>query len=248
MAYTMDAFLCSGCSDNKMTPAFLHEFLQSRCDQPIYLKINDNRSTMCSIRWESDKIKVSLNRIFLDAPKRIIQALSKTIKKREEEIPPVVKAFIHRRLIKLDYSGQLDSSVLDYRGHVYNLKNLYDDINREYFNGKLKLKITWFGVDFKQDRAQFIFGLYYDALKLIKINRVMDTVKFPEYVVRFVIYHEMLHFVSPTYVDDIGIHRTHNTEFKLLEKQFKDFARAKLWIRRHRSDLFDDFDLELRHA
>lgn len=239
MAYIMGASLCSVFFEKILTPAQLQEFLQSYCDLPLYLKLNENRSTMCSIRWESKRTKISLNRIFLVAPKKVIHALAKAIEEQDGTIPAIVKAFINQQLQNLDYSKQLDPNLLEHQGHVYNLKNLYDSVNQEYFGGGLELKITWFNSNFKQNKSQFTFGLYYDALKLIKINRVMDAKKFPEYVIRYVIYHEMLHYVSPTYVDQAGVHRAHNKEFKHLEKQFKEFSLAKRWIEKHRLDLFD---------
>lgn len=246
MAYTMAASLCSVFFEEKLTPAQLQDFLQSYCDQPLYLKLNENRSTMCSIRWESNEIKISLNRIFLAAPKNVIHALAKAIEKKNASIPTIVKAFIHKQLVKLDYSAGLDPSQLEHQGQVYNLKELYDSVNQEYFDGKLELKITWFSSEFKQNKSRFTFGLYFDALKLIKINRVMDTKKFPKYVIRYVIYHEMLHFVSPTYVDKAGIHRAHNKKFKHLEMQFKEYTRAKLWIQKHQGALFSsNFHLDL---
>lgn len=235
----MAASLCSGIFDNKMTPEELQELLQSYCNQPLYLKLNENRSVMCSIKWETHRTKVSLHRIFLTASKKVIQALGKALKKEGSAIPAVVNMFIHEELKNLNYSEQINPDQLDFCGEVYNIKELYDGINQEYFCGKLDLSITWFSSEFKQNKSQINLGFYYDALRLVKINRIMDSRKFPDYVVRYVIYHEMLHCVAPAYIDSAGIQRTHNPEFKQLEMQFKDYSRAKLWVKKNRASLFE---------
>lgn len=240
MAFTMAASLCSVCFNKKFTPAQLQELLQSHCNRPLQLKLNENRSTMCSIRWEPSGAKISLNRIFLAAPKKVIYALAKAIEERDLTIPACVKSFIYQQLKDVDYSEQLDLSRLEHQGRVYNLKTLYESVNRDYFDDKVELAITWFNPPLKKNKSQINLGLYFDTLKLIKINRMMDVEKFPEYVVKFVIYHEMLHFVSPAYVDEAGIQRAHNKDFKNLEMQFKEFSQAKQWIQKHQLDLFDD--------
>ncbi|MGZ3733036.1 MAG: hypothetical protein ACXU9U_04800, partial [Parachlamydiaceae bacterium] len=67
---------------------------------------------------------------------------------------------------------------------------------------------------------------------------IMDSPSFPEYVVSFVIYHEMLHHVCPPYIDENGIQRIHNEDFKYYEMQFKEFKRAKNWVEKHRLSFF----------
>ncbi len=105
---------------------------------------------------------------------------------------------------KLDYSHELDLSKLQTLGKVHDLKAIYDDLNKDYFDNALKLHITWFGKTQSSKRSRIVFGLYYDPLKLIKINRLLDQTLFPDYVVSYVIYHEMLHYVCPAYVDEKG--------------------------------------------
>ena len=68
----------------------------------LKLRINDNRSTMLSVKWEPDGAKVSLHRIFLDAPRNVMDALACYLKREDRIIAPTVKAFIEDRLKKLD--------------------------------------------------------------------------------------------------------------------------------------------------
>ena len=54
----------------------LQNKIQNHSGRKLKLKINDNRSTMLSVRWEPDCTKVSLHRIFLQAPRNVMDELS----------------------------------------------------------------------------------------------------------------------------------------------------------------------------
>ena len=211
--------------------------LENTAGVKLQLKINDNRSTMLSVRWGSDYTKVSLHRMFLEAPENIMQALACYIRQEHKNIHPKVKAFIEDGLKQLDYSHELDHTKLHVQGNIYNLKEIYDNLNQEYFNGKLRLFITWFG-NGRRSRSRMTFGLYHDPLKLIKINRLLDSPSIPDYLVSYVIYHEMLHNVCPSYIDEKGLNRVHSKEFKEREEKFQYFDLAQNWIKEHQSFLF----------
>lgn len=212
--------------------------LENSAGMKLQLRINDNRSTMLSVKWEPDFAKVSLHRMFLLAPQNVMQALACYLNGEHKNIAPSIKAYIEDNLHKLDYSHELDLTKLETRGKFHNLQLIYAKLNREYFNQSLDLHITWFGKSKKKARNQIIFGLYHDPLKLIKINRLMDQKHFPDYLIAYVVYHEMLHFVCPAYVDANGQKHIHSKEFKEREQKFQFYHLAKQWIRNNQSFLF----------
>lgn len=214
----------------------LQRQLQSRCSENLKLLITDNHSTMVNVRWKPECTTVSLHRMFLDAPTPVMEALASSIAKKQKVVSPKVKAFIQAGLQTLNYSDRI--AELDHQGEVYNLKEIYDEINQQYFDESVDLKITWFGKPRQRHRSRVTFGLYHDPLRLIKVHRLMDSPKFPEYVLSFIIYHEMLHHVCPAYVDEQGVHRIHHPEFKKREKQFKGFAQATAWIKANKASFF----------
>jgi hypothetical protein len=69
----------------------------------------------------------------------------------------------------------------------------------------------------------------------------MDSPSFPDYVVDFVVYHEMLHHVCPSYYDKKGYHHIHSKEFKEKEQEFKHFNLASDWIKRNQNNFFTYF-------
>lgn len=243
----LDVFLWSDfynmfTQDYKQALSFQKQ-LENQSGMKLDLKINDNRSTMLSVKWEPDCTKVSLHRMFLHAPRNVMQALACYLKGEHKSIAPSIKAYIESNLHKLDYSSQLDVQKLQTKGRVYNLKKIYDDLNHEYFNDELKLHITWFRQMRRGRRSRITFGLYHDPLKLIKINVFLDDDYFPKYFVEFVIYHEMLHYACPTYVDAKGVKHVHSKEFKEREKEFKHYNLAQAWLREHQDELFASDDI-----
>ncbi len=222
-----------------MTFSFLQEQLQQASGKKLQLTINDNRSTMVSVKWEPDCTKVSLHRMFLSAPKNVMESLACYIDENQKFMAPPVKAFISEKRKSLDYSHSIPYSSLHHQGDVYNLSEIYDALNREYFNNSLDLKITWFGKRKNNNKNRITFGLYCDTMKLIKVSRLMDDRTFPDYVVSFVIYHEMLHHTCPPFINEKGLQSVHNREFKNRESQFKDFKKAKAWFKINQNDLFD---------
>ena len=156
---------------------------------------------------------------------------------RAGNISPIVKEFIEDGIKNLDYSHELDASKLSTNGHVYNLQKTLDTLNREYFDQKLNLCITWFGKPSVRSRNRLTFGLYHDPLRLIKINRLLDSPSFPSYLIDYVVYHEMLHHVCPSYYEN-GVHKVHTREFKERELEFKHYNLAQNWLEEHTEYLF----------
>lgn len=212
--------------------------LESFSGKKIKVKINDNHSTMLSVRWGADCTRVSLHRMFLQAPKNVMDELACYIKQGTKIIPAPVRFFIEDNMKNLDYSHSIKQELLCSQGTVYNLKKIYNALNQEYFDNKLNLSITWFGKHNKRGRSRITFGLYQDPLKLIKIHRVLDSPTIPEYLVQYVVYHEMVHHVCPSYRDENDIHRIHSKEFKRKEEQFSHYQLAQQWIKQNQQYLF----------
>ncbi len=212
--------------------------LENRAGIKLDLKINDNRSTMLSVKWGVKSAQVSLHRMFLDAPKNIMDSLACYLRKEEKVISPSIRVFIEQNLKKIDYSHQLKASSLYTQGNVYNLQEIYDALNRQYFGNQLKLGITWFGKVAQRRKSRVTFGLYCSVLKLIKINRLLDTPSLPEYVISYIMYHEMLHHVCPSYSGENGHYYVHTKEFKAREKLYHHYALAQRWIKDNNKSFF----------
>ncbi len=99
-------------TNNTIEALTFQEQLENSAGMKLHLKINDNRSTMLSVKWEPDCTKVSLHRMFLQAPQNVMQALACYLRGEHKNISPSIKAYIEDNLQKLDYSYQRDLSNL----------------------------------------------------------------------------------------------------------------------------------------
>ncbi len=206
----------------------------------LKLRINDNRSTMLSVRWNPDHTLVSLHRMFLEAPQNVMEELACYLAKPKKGLSAAVKAFIENGSQRLDYSSELDITRLETSGQVHDLRALYDEVNQSYFDGQLDLKITWAGPHRPRNRSRVGLGRYYNTLKLIRIHRVLDQKAVPSYVVAFIIFHEILHHVHPPIVLSNGRNQVHHEEFHKHEVLFDDFKRAQEWLHEQRALFFVD--------
>jgi hypothetical protein len=123
------------------------------------------------------------------------------------------------------------------RGSHHDLGPLFARLNREYFGDALQEpRLGW---SRRAWRAQL--GCFDPSLKQIVINRQLDHPRVPEYVVAYVLYHEMLHQKHP--MRFVRCRReSHSTRFRNEEKRFTHYARAERFLARfypHRISLTD---------
>jgi len=105
---------------------------------------------------------------------------------------------------------------------VYCLSLLFDQINEEYFAGTIaKPLIAW------TSRANYRrLGSYNFSLNVILISRILNDRRVPEFAVKFVLYHEMLH-IYHGYKTVNGCHYAHTPEFRRDEQKFEQYAEAE---------------------
>ncbi len=61
------------------------------------------------------------------------------------------------------------------------------------------------------------------------VSKSLDDEKIPQFVVEFIVFHEMLHIFHPTEQRG-GRHYNHTPQFRRDEKKFKYFHEAENWI------------------
>jgi hypothetical protein len=113
------------------------------------------------------------------------------------------------------------------RGSCHDLAPLYDQLNLRYFQNKLERpRLGWSG---RAWRTQL--GCFDPALRQIVINRGLDRKDVPEYVISYVLYHEMLHQKHPMRYSRCRL-ESHSAEFRREETRFPHFERARRFLER----------------
>ena len=123
-------------------------------------------------------------------------------------------------------------------GEHYNLKEIYDRVNAEYFENQIDVPIKWFGNKEAKPKTKITLGSYHLHKKEIKINRVLDQSHVPDYFISFIVYHEMLHHVFPPLKKKNIKRRIHHPEFVQMEKQFEHYDQVKQFRQTIKKDWF----------
>jgi len=120
------------------------------------------------------------------------------------------------------------------QGKVFDLQEIYRQVNDEYFDAKLNLSITWSGHPGRGAQYKRRLGSFDPKARLIKIHRLLDNASIPGYFINFIVYHEMLHCAYPPKKGKKGRRLIHHAVFKKHEKQFREYHLAQEWIKNNR--------------
>ncbi|NGX61073.1 MAG: hypothetical protein K940chlam9_00553 [Chlamydiae bacterium] len=225
-----------------MTFLTFREKLEEKSALHLDLKVNKNRRTVLRVlekrgRW----VRLSAHKMFLDAPDEVIEAISAYIRGSYRKNSPhdkVLKRYIHDQSENHDAPDQVDPRGVVLDGRVYNLAELYDEVNNTYFGGKLSLSYTWYGEHGRNNRRQVTFGQYVGRMQLVKMHRILDDPFFPRVFVSFVLYHEMVHSVVLPTIDVYGRTRFHGSEFREKEREFAQYEEARAWEKQNKHHFF----------
>lgn len=111
------------------------------------------------------------------------------------------------------------------RGDVYDLDEIFDDVNSRYFGGSIKKPtLTW-----SARKTYRILGHHDATHDHVAISRSLDGRDVPRFVVEYVLFHEMLHIAHPTQHVN-GRRHNHTPAFKRDEQKFRHYERAERWI------------------
>ena len=205
---------------------YLKNYFQKEVKKPVLLTLTDNSTSMISVREKQGGISVRLHRIFLKADNEVLDEVVSFIKKKRGKTP-VIKEFIrqHKSFLK---ERKPRTITLNPNGKLYNLTDIFNSLNSEYFNNSLSVLITWGKRSPRYAVKRRTLGNYQKKTNTIRINPILDSRKVPRYVIEFIVYHEMLHAVIDTVLKN-GRRSIHSKEFKNRERKYKNYHKAIEW-------------------
>ncbi len=214
----------------------LHARLKTLTGMVLDLTVTDNRRSLMVVKHtpQPGGAKVRLHHMFLDAPEDLLKAVAHWIKHpRSGRNDPLFRAFFaeHMALVRPPRKTPL---ALEALGLHHDLRRLFDEENARWFDGRITARIGW-GLPAvtvrRRVRSRTIrFGSHDGARNLIRIHAVLDNAYVPEWVVRSVVHHEMLHAFLGVGEGPTGRRRVHPPEFRRLERAHPDYARAAAWL------------------
>jgi hypothetical protein len=188
-----------------------------------------NLSGLYRSRWLGNNINLIVSEGFINANDDVLTALVKiSLQGKSQEDTRIIREYASLdeysdTLLELDLITE--TATEDGKGKYYNLDQLFDKINCEYFAAKLtKPRLMW-----SQFQTYRKFGHYEPARNRIVISLTLDEIAIPELVVEFVLYHELLHkYHGEKWVN--GRRMVHTPDFRHDESKFKFYDEAEAWL------------------
>jgi len=211
----------------------LREYLEKMTGKSVSLTLTDNSTSMLSIRTKSNSVSVRMHWMFLNADNEIIREIAKFIKTRKGRIP-LIRKFIseNRTCLKKREIYSIQPRIRT-QGRFYNLREIFDSLNNNYFGGGITASISWGKQNSRKAVRKRTLGSYCGHTNTIRINPVLDRKNVPHYFIEYVIYHEMLHS-AVTGEKKNGRKSVHTSEFRKRERLFKEYDKAISWEKSNR--------------
>jgi hypothetical protein len=107
-------------------------------------------------------------------------------------------------------------------GETYDLEEIFEELNFKYFHGLMaRPQLGW-----SPTRSRTTLGHYDPSHNVIVISRLLDSRKAPRLIVKFIMFHEMLHLKYPA--EHKAVRRcVHTKAFKGAEMAFEGYQEAK---------------------
>ncbi|MBI4465049.1 MAG: M48 family metallopeptidase [Acidobacteria bacterium] len=184
------------------------------------------------IRLREGRLLVGLSDLLEGAPRSVLEAIAFILiaKLYRKPIPRRYQAryrqFLNRRSVRHRVHAIRQSRgrkwVGTAQGSHFNLEAMFEDLNRKYFEGQLERpRLSW-----SRTTARTALGHFDPVHKAIIISKIFDRSEMPQFLLEYILYHEMLHLKYPI------IHRQarrcfHSPQFREEERRYPHFLQAK---------------------
>ncbi len=188
-----------------------------------------------TIRLREDTARVRLSDALGRAPREVVEAVAAILLSRlYRRRPPADLLEVYRRFSysrstrrRLLLLRQRRARKVEHRpaGKHHDLSPLFEQLNQRYFDNSLvQPRLGWSS---RVWRTQL--GCFDPALNQVVMNRQLDQQEVPEFVVAYVLYHEMLHLKHPTRFARCR-RESHSSQFRREEKRFEQYHRAMRFL------------------
>jgi len=188
--------------------------------------MTDNSSTMLSFRKSGTKVSLRLHKIFFHADHEVLHEVALFIMDKKKKTP-LIRNFISQNKCKIKEPSVRKVNLVS-NGTYYDLKKIFNSLNKQYFNETINTSITWGRRRKSTEVRKVTLGSYNRDNNMIRINPLLDKISVPLFFVEFIVYHEMLH-ADMGIGEKAGRRVIHSPEFRKREKLFKYYHKAMAW-------------------
>ncbi|GIU78618.1 MAG: hypothetical protein KatS3mg005_1856 [Bryobacteraceae bacterium] len=196
-------------------------------------------ATMGKLRMTKAGIEVRLSELMAAAPATVREALAWILLSRLfRQAPPEhwvrhYRQYLHRKEVRHTHqmlrAARSRKKHCGPKGRTYDLEAMFEKLRDRYFGPLMaKPELGWSG-----RLSRTLLGHYDHAHHAIVLSSWLDRADVPEYVVEYVLYHEMLHLKHPV-EHSRGRRTVHSKAFREEERRYERLAEAKAWLKASR--------------
>ena len=218
-----------------MTPTDWESLLAARLEQPVRVRYGRSRTQPVHAAYQPDGVRVRLHAFFGGAPPDVADALAQWLKvgRRARRACQRLDGWIDAQLETLP-AAQPRPIPLDPHGRHHDLAALEApllacEFQLDFIAARPPPGVTWGRRGRSQARCSLMLGSYTPEQHVVRLHPVLDQRSVPEWFVRFVLFHEILHAALP----DDG----HGPNFTAREREYPEYDRAVAWQHKHLSRL-----------
>jgi predicted metal-dependent hydrolase len=204
--------------------------LQARLSRRVELEYSRARTAPLQVEQGPLRVRIRAHRFFTEAPPEVWEDVASWIRagKRARRACERLDAWIDARLAELPRKERRKAK-LQPKGAVHDLDLLATglfarEFQLDFEGGRVRPDITWGRRGRRKARRSLLLGSYQPATNIVRVHPVLDQTFVPDWFVRFVLFHEILHAVIPS---DCGRH--HGPQFRARERDHPDYERVVRW-------------------
>ena len=197
--------------------------------EPVDVQLTDNAWTMVSFKRLQGRVRFRLHHMFSAANDDLVRALAGFTGRSRRTHGRAIDEYIRRNRDLIRAVPERPQQKLTERGRVHDLGEIFGRLNAERFGGTLEARIGWGRRGPGGRRRSIKMGVYLHDHKLIRIPPALDDARVPRYFVELVVFHEMLHQAVPPVSGRDGRRIVHGRDFRLRERAFPGYERARAW-------------------
>lgn len=219
-------------------------YLGAQLGFPVKVSYGRSRSTPVRTRSRTfddgrQGLAIRLHGRFAEAPADTREALARWLRagRRARRACTLLDEWIHARIASEPQPDQRPT-ILEPAGSAYHLQvlatPLYADLFQDDFpTASQRPGLTWGRRGKSSSRRSLRLGSFDSEQGVVRVHPVLDRRDVPEWFVRYVLMHEILHAALPPRLGKGSRWVHHGPEFRAREGGYVDYQRALRWEERH---------------